>query len=70
MMSFETVEEGKPGGLVLELSIAKKVNFASSQNGVSVLKKLLLKNQFEAPLEKLTVELSSRPGLIRPKSWT
>lgn len=68
-MSFDTVGEKTQDKLVLELSVAQKVNFASSQNGVSVLKTLLLQNLSKAPLENLTVELTCNPGLIRPKIW-
>ncbi|WP_341485681.1 DUF3320 domain-containing protein [Thioclava sp. GXIMD4215] len=69
-MSFDTAEEHTRGQVALELDVAQKVNFASSQNGVSVLKKVALQNLTDVPLEKLTLELSCSPGLIRPKIWT
>ena len=68
--------ERKPFGeesrdqLVLELSVAQKVNFASSQNGVSVLKNVVLQNLSDEPLENITLELTCSPGLIRPKNWS
>lgn len=69
-MSFDAVGDDTQHELVLGLSVAGKVNFASSQNGVSVLKKVLLQNLSEEPIENLRVELTCSPGLIRPKSWT
>ncbi|WP_414898529.1 hypothetical protein [Rhodovulum sp. YEN HP10] len=68
-MSFDTVGEGSRDQLVLELSVAQKVNFASSQNGVSVLKSVVLQNLSDAPLENVTLELTCSPGLIRLKTW-
>ncbi|MEN9063101.1 hypothetical protein [Ponticoccus litoralis] len=69
-MSFDTVGEEARDQLVLELSVAQKVNFASSQNGVSVLKSVVLENLSDEPLENITLELTCSPGLIRPKNWT
>ncbi|MBE9640669.1 DUF3320 domain-containing protein [Salipiger pacificus] len=69
-MSFDTVGEELRDQLVLELSVAQKVNFASSQNGVSVLKNVVLQNLSDAPLENISLELTCSPGLIRPKCWT
>lgn len=40
-MSFDQVEEEAQDGIVVELCVAEKVNFASAQNGVSVVTKLL-----------------------------
>lgn len=69
-MSFDTVGEEARDQFVLELSVAQKVNFASSQNGVSVLKNVVLKNHTDKPLENIILELTCSPGLIRPKNWT
>ncbi|WP_456269651.1 DUF3320 domain-containing protein [Kushneria sp. AK178] len=68
-MPFKTVDEDVQKSLLLTLLTAEKVNFASSQNGVSVIKKLVLENQSDRPLENLTVELTCKPGLLRPKTW-
>ncbi len=69
-MSFDRSEKDARERLVLELSVAEKVNFASSQNGVPVLKKVSLQNPSQEPLENITVELTCSPGLIRPRKWT
>lgn len=51
-------------------SIAEKVNFASAQNGVSVLRKVSFRNSSNSALENITVSLESNPPVIRPKIWT
>ncbi|WP_299261515.1 DUF3320 domain-containing protein [uncultured Kushneria sp.] len=68
-MPFKTVDEDVQKSLLLTLITAEKVNFASSQNGVSVIKKIVLENQTDKPLENLTVELTCKPSLLRPKTW-
>ncbi|GHC15488.1 DNA helicase [Kushneria pakistanensis] len=68
-MPFKTVDEDAQKSLLLTLITAEKVNFASSQNGVSVIRKIVLENQTDKPLENLTVELTCKPGLLRPKTW-
>lgn len=68
-MLCKTIDEDTNPSPLLTLVTTDKVNFASSQNGVSVLKKLVLENQSDVPLENLTVELTCQPGLLRPKVW-
>lgn len=69
-MSLVAGEEGRPSGVSLAVSVATKVNFASSQNGVSILKSLSLHNLSDLPLDGLTLEVHCSPGLIRPRTWT
>lgn len=69
-MSEDCVGSEKLEKISTEVISVQKVNFASSQNGVSVLKKISLENLTDAPLENIAVELICSPGLIRPKSWT
>ncbi|ODM48656.1 DNA helicase [Ruegeria sp. PBVC088] len=69
-MSFDGTGKESPGDLILELTVARKVNFASSQNGVSILKKVQLQNLSDTPLDNITLDLTCMPGLIRSKSWT
>ncbi len=54
----------------LDISLSSKVNFASAQNGVSILKNVWLKNMSDAPIENLKLTIESKPALIRSKSWT
>ncbi|WP_372603310.1 DUF4011 domain-containing protein, partial [Actibacterium sp.] len=68
-MSFGAVDVKVNAAVSLEASVAGKVNFASSQNGVSIIKKLVLTNNGDEPLENIVVEAECVPGLIRPKTW-
>ncbi|MFP8967209.1 DUF3320 domain-containing protein [Pokkaliibacter sp. CJK22405] len=47
-----------------------KVNFASSQNGISIVKHLSLQNISSEPIENITVTVSCLPDIISQKSWT
>ncbi|GHE78774.1 DNA helicase [Camelimonas fluminis] len=55
--------------VVVEADIVGRVNFASAQNGVSVLRQLVVRNLSAAPLENLTVTLTGAPAIFRHKSW-
>ena len=55
--------------LEINLLTSPKVNFASSQNGVSVIKKLSLRNQSNCNLENVVVSVECLPNIIRAKSW-
>jgi hypothetical protein len=50
-------------------SIASKVTFASHQNSAPVLLDLELEQTGQTTLENLTVELTSEPGFLTPKTW-
>ena len=54
----------------LQLQTTHRVNFASAQNDVPVIKSLSLHNTGEHALENLTINLKSHPPVIRPKTWT
>lgn len=69
-MTFEAAAEAEAISIEVELRTAAKVNFASSQNGVSIIKSLVIRNISPEVLENVVVELECSPGLIRPKSWT
>ncbi len=63
---------GRTAGTALEIAVdaVARVNAASAQNGVSILRGITLRNAGPVPLEGLTVTADCRPGLIRPKTWT
>lgn len=65
----DAVETSLSPDLELDLDLINRVNFASAQNGVSVLKRIILKNHAARPLEDLTLVLESRPALFRKKIW-
>lgn len=69
-MSFDVVDTKEIAAISVEVKAASKVNFASSQNGVSILQDLTLTNTGVDTLENIRVTAECVPGLIRPKAWT
>ncbi|NDU99816.1 DUF3320 domain-containing protein [Pseudoroseicyclus tamaricis] len=59
-----------PGGLQLFVSSVHRVNFASAQNDVSILKSVVLRNEGDGPVHDLRVHLASSPAIFQEKSWT
>lgn len=57
-------------GAILHAGLATKVNFASAQNGVAVLKRLGIENTGPEALEGLRLTLTARPAILREKTWT
>ncbi|WP_128254259.1 DUF4011 domain-containing protein [Falsirhodobacter deserti] len=55
--------------VTVDLAAASRVNFASSQNGVSVLQRLVVRNHGEEALEGVTVTVESSPAIFRPRTW-
>lgn len=53
----------------LQLQTTRRVNFASAQNDVPVLKTVSLTNTGEFALENLDVIFEAQPPVIRTKSW-
>ncbi|WP_294612361.1 hypothetical protein, partial [uncultured Roseovarius sp.] len=53
----------------LNLQTTLRVNFASAQNDVPVLKSLSLSNNGESALEDLDLTIEAQPPVIRPKTW-
>ena len=53
----------------LQIDMAKKVNFASAQNDVPVLKKLSVTNTTEGAFDNIQISLTAQPEVIRPKTW-
>ena len=47
-----------------------RVNFASAQNDVPVIKSLAIENTSDETLENLEVNLKCAPSVIEPKSWS
>ncbi len=68
-MSTEKPECGENSDLEINCLTLPKVNFASSQNGVSIIKSLSLKNLSDHVIESLVVTVECTPSIIRPKSW-
>ncbi|WP_110648457.1 DUF3320 domain-containing protein [Salinicola peritrichatus] len=68
--SSQVTSLSEPRAIIeIEFHTVAKVNFSSSQNGISILKKLAVQNVGDKPLENLTVEVTCTPGLIRQKTW-
>ena len=62
-------EMGKPR-LTLHPALATKVNFATAQNGVAVIKRLGIENCSAEPVESIRLTLSANPAILREKIWT
>lgn len=56
-------------GLVLHPVLASRVNFASAQNGVAVVKALGIENPGALAQCDVRLTLSARPGILREKTW-
>lgn len=54
----------------LELSLATRVNFASAQNDVAILRSLSLANNGEETLENIEISLRADPAVIRTRTWS
>ncbi|AVI58428.1 DNA helicase (plasmid) [Paracoccus yeei] len=57
------------GVLTLHAVLAAKVNFASAQNGVAIVKQLGIENPGPDPIRDVRLTLSASPGLLRDKTW-
>lgn len=55
--------------LTLHPTLASKVNFASAQNGVAVIRELRIENAGSAAAEGLRLTLTAHPALLREKTW-
>ncbi len=55
--------------LVLEFEAAGRVNFASAQNDVPVIRSLKIKNPTKTAFEGLKLTLAASPAVIREKTW-
>lgn len=62
-------DEELPPELVIKTDTVGRENFASAQNGVAVVKSIVLKNNTEDPLVDLTVRLIADPAVIHEKAW-
>lgn len=58
-----------PAPFTLDVNTVGRVNFASAQNDVAVVREITLKNTTDAPLVDLTVTLTATPPVIREKTW-
>ncbi|RRH73823.1 DUF3320 domain-containing protein [Falsigemmobacter faecalis] len=57
-------------GLILHPVLATKVNFATAQNGVAVIKRLSIENPGPDPVAGLRLTLTASPAIFREKTWT
>lgn len=66
----ETDDGAKPEyELELKLDTTGRINFASAQNDVPVIKFLSLTNTGERSLNDIELNLTASPAVIRPKTW-
>jgi hypothetical protein len=71
-MDIDPAAETEPedeGQVVLHFDAVKRVNFASAQNDIPVIRSLSVQNETEEDLTDVTIKLIASPDIIRPKSW-
>lgn len=65
----EATETATDTSLVLHPQLATKVNFATAQNGVAVIKRLGIENPGGETVQNLRLTLSASPAILRDKTW-
>lgn len=60
----------KTAGLGMHPVVATKVNFATAQNGVAIVKRLTIENPSPDAVENIRLVLSAAPAILREKTWT
>ena len=70
-IDIEAVDDG-PADTTPKLVIdaAHRINFASAQNAVPVLRALTLENPSAEPLTNVTISMQPHPAFCREKTWT
>lgn len=61
--------EPSSGPLSYRMEYAKRINFASAQNSVPVIRELEIHNSSQESLENLTLKLTAHPPFCRDKEW-
>lgn len=56
-------------GMSLDVQLADKVNFATAQNGISIIKILKIENLSTDPVTDIVLTMTARPGFLREKTW-
>ncbi|WP_291237599.1 DUF3320 domain-containing protein [Gemmobacter sp.] len=56
--------------MILHPVLAARVNFATAQNGVAIIKRLGIENFGPDPVENIRLTLSANPAILREKTWT
>ena len=65
-----TAGEKDPMAVALSYEAANRVNFASAQNDVAIIERLVIDNPSSEPLTDVRLTLRSAPPIIREKVWT
>ncbi|OUX97022.1 DUF3320 domain-containing protein [Ponticaulis sp.] len=71
-MSGEATSEHQIQARIIQVDIdsVSKINFASAQNGVSILKQLSVSNGTPDTVAGLSITLNAKPAFCRSKTWT
>lgn len=56
-------------GVFLRLDAVRRINFASAQNSIPVIRSLAIENEGSSPIERLTICAKAEPQMIRSKKW-
>jgi len=62
--------KGNAGVVSLRQDALRRVNFASAQNRVVIVRKITVENPTEVALTYVRITLRATPAIIREKTWT
>ena len=60
----------EPGDPFLDVDAVARVNFASAQNSVAILRSVVVQNPTDEPLQDVKLDLVAEPAFLRTKTWT
>ena len=63
-------EQEEPRVVSLSYDALQRVNFASAQNDVAIVRRLVVDNTTEETLTGVRITLRATPPIIREKTWT
>lgn len=69
VQSSQSSDIEREHSVVINVSVAPKVNYASLHNAVPILRELVVENLSEQTLEALTVVLRTEPPVVEEKRW-
>ena len=68
--SGEHADTAGSNAVWIKADLAASFTFASYQNAIPVIRSIMVENATSRLAENITLELTSVPGFLRPKSWT
>ena len=66
----ETPADLNPIKPEIQIDCARRINFASAQNAVAILRSLAVNNPTDASLSNLKLKMTAEPAFLKSKTWT